>query len=216
MQHKILVSYSTRILAGVEFDPTDLVPPANYKTPETIAKWTAAKKEDFLISAANQPYTGTFTEIQLAVAGAGKVLLFKEDPDPTKDTPAEKAAAAIIQNSGDAFTAPFGQAKDECFLYGFNIRDFLKILGTECSLPRRKTAMPGLWINNSDHRDIAELVKPKEYALSWPMVLKARNLQESFGTWLRPHVSAEQDLMLIAELATQLGLIGKIPNNAAA
>lgn len=200
MKRNVLLSYSTRLLDGVTFDDSELTPPGNYKTPEAIQKWKDAKKDEFLASAATQPYTATLTEVRIALPVAGKIHKFVESSDPGKQSAAEKAAAVLEAEM---------TAGEGIMIYGFNVRDFLKIMGTECSLPGRTPAYPDLWIANGDHRDIAELVKPKEYSLSWPMVLKARNLDGKFGDWTRPHVNADQDLVLITELAVQLGLIGK-------
>ena len=204
MTQNILISYSTRPVEGLEYDDRDVSAPANYKSPEAIEKWKAERKANFLVAAANQPYTGTFTEIRVASPGMTKLHLFKDDA--AKLPPAQKAADVIAE-----YVAKFAAKNPDgrTLLIGFDMRDFLKIMGTECSLPGRTPIDPDLWIANGDHRDVAELVKPKEYQLTWPMVLKARNLDESFSDWRGPHENAEKDLMLITELATQLGLIGK-------
>ncbi len=111
-----------------------------------------------------------------------------------------------------------GRKPPEVVLVGFNLRPFLKILGIECSLPASDKACPlRLWYDNTDHRDIAEAILPRECkGLTLPYVLKYRRpadptaatrWDELVDGWTGPGVKPATDSLLAFVLAGQLGML---------
>lgn len=222
MPNKILVAYKTRISdTSLLPNVSELKPPGSMKKAETIAKWRDEQAESLLHQARFQPYTATFEEVRLADPATNRVSTFKFR-DPAENRPPASVAirAWLFQHYPDAWpnTTNF-RGPIEAVFVGFNPRLFLKILGTECSLPSHQPpedtgesyVLPlSMWYGNSDHRDIEQAVKPSDYkALTWKSVFAARGLTDLAEGWSEPHQNVEQDLLLTTELAAQLGFLSE-------
>jgi hypothetical protein len=226
MPKKLIVAYSTRLVADESLlpDSADLTPPGSMKKAETIAKWRDDMSEKLLEEARFQPYTATFDEVQIADPTLDRIMRFKfRDPDEKRPPASLAIRSWLLKHYPDAWpntTNPRPGSLEAIFV-GFNPRLFLKILGMECSLPEnQKYAERGdsesvvlplsMWYANSDHRDIEAAVKPNDYkALTWPTVFQARGLTEMAEGWDGPGNNVNQDLLLAAELASQLGFMSE-------
>lgn len=223
---KLIISYSTRLVEGFEFDESLLKAPSNYKDPEKIAAWIAKERDGLADELLMQPYSATFDRVVISdvteqksghwaypAANSGKPgiavsirnWLLKRFPKAWPNTP-----------------NPLCDGGPQVLFIGFDIRLFLKILGLECSLPANQPRlsdgkpdptqcynMPlAAWYGTSDYRDIGEAVKPKEFKyLTWQHVLKARGLTTKLKGWNGPHVDPDLDAVLAKELAMQLDLL---------
>ena len=222
MPKKILVAFKTRI-ADESLIPSadELTPPGSMKKEETIAKWRAEQQELLKVHALGQPYTATFEEVRLADPATNRVSTFKyRDPEEGRPPASIAIRAWLLKHYPDAWPNTTNtRGPLEAIFVGFNPRLFLKILGTECSLPGNQPpaetgeshVLPlSMWYGNSDHRDIEQAVKPSDYkALTWNTVFAARGLTELAEGWKGPHNDVEQDLLLATELAAQLGFLSE-------
>lgn len=224
MPSKILIAYKTRTADGYVPDIRDLPdPPSNWKDPDKIAAWREEKAKEASTQAVFQPYTGTFDEVQLIDLTTQEHGRWQyREPKSGRQPVCLAVRAWLLKHYPDAWpnsTHP-GRAVPQAIFVGFNPKLFLRILGTECSLPANQPKEPGstntlplsCWYGNSDHRDIGEAVKPDEFKfLSWRTVLEARGLtnnQAVYAGWNGPHIDVTMDLSLIIELASQLAMVG--------
>ena len=218
----ILVAFSTRLVDNDELlpDANDLTPPGSMKKAETIDKWREEQQEKLKVEAAMQPYSGTFDEVHLSDMGPSKrQATFKYRAADSGRQPVSLAVRSwLLREYPDAWPdSPISGGNPEVIFVGFNPKLFLRILGTECSLPcnqpddgTRNTLPLSLWYGNSDHRDLEHAVMPSEYKLTWPIVLKARGIYEVFKDWEGPGKNVARDLDLALDLGMQLGLIKKV------
>lgn len=217
MPKKLIVAFTTR---AVKLDESllnfDLTPPKTHKKPEAIAEWQAARKAQIQAQMKNQPYTGTFERLWIADPANKDLAKWKyRAPGSGKQSVAIAARNWILKrypNAWDHSTHPTYKSPDVIFL-GFNPRLFLKMIGLECTLPQNQGAdttesnmIPlSMWYTNTDHRDVGEAAMPKEFNLSWPLVLAARKIL--IKGWNGPGVDVESDMIVATELSTQLGLL---------
>lgn len=217
--HKLFVGYRTRLADGLDDNLPEFKAPANWKDEAKIKAEVELRKSNFLASAKDMPYTGTFDEVVLIDSKNKKTLQYKyHDPAEGKPTVAVRVRNYLLKNYPDAwgFDTHGRERVPQAIVVGFDPRTFLKILGLECSLPSVDKAAPlGLWYTNSDHRDVIEAVMPKEFAgLTLPFVLKYRRPVEPgpaaawddlLKDWPGPGVHPDKDAKLAVELASQLG-----------
>lgn len=227
MTHLIFVGYKTAVVSGFE----ELMPTfegrAGTKDPEKIAEQIAEKKNAWLQDAPNSPYTGTLSEVVLAVPSLGKMVTFKAEgrgPGTAKPAVCVAARNIILEWFPDEWpneTHPV-YSKVNVAICGFATRTFIKMLGIECSLPQNKCPLPPpLWYSNSDHRDIGEAVMPTGFTVGWPTVIKARRVglsavdlekyNKTFEGWDGPGNNCEQDVKVALLMADQLGFIAAPP-----
>jgi hypothetical protein len=223
---KLFVAYSTMPVPGFEPDPGAIEAPAHYKDPEKIAEYKAKAAVKLKADAAFMPYTGTFAEVQIVDPARRENLKWEyRAPDSGKQPLCLAVRAWLVKNYGQYFPESMTPARDdrgrpEVVFVGFDPRLFLKMLGTECSLPEyvatdkagKPTGAPrlplSLWFANSDHRDIEQAAMPADYkGLTWDVVLKRRQLRDRFPAWERPHEDVTADVDLTVALATQLGML---------
>lgn len=215
--HKILVGWRTRPVDNVETLLPTFKPPSNYKNEDKIKEYLAEKKAEFLAMAKDQPYTGTFAEVYLLDTGPSKNTGHWLDTDRPYTGKGPKPPVCVTvrnwilkryPNAWPDDTNP-GSRKPEVVFLGFEPRNFLKMLGLECSLPWINKPLPAaMWYGNTDHRDIAEACIPKDYAktLDWATVFKVRGIIPKEG-WTGPGQDPTEDVRLILELGTQLGFL---------
>ena len=227
---KLFVGYKTRLNPGADKHVPEFRPPSNYKDAGKIAAWQDEQKQAFLADAKNMPYTGTFDEVFLIdpqgkdeKAPGGKkfkALQYKwSPPEEGKPPVAVRVRNYLLKNYRTAWSHDtHGRKPPEVIIVGFDPRTFLKILGLECSLPHIAKPCPlGLWYSNSDHRDIAEAICPKEFkGLTLPFALSFRRpveadlaalWDETVKGWPGPGENPEQDARIAVELGNQLGFL---------
>ena len=221
MPKKLIAAFTTR---AVEMDEgllqIDLTPPKSYKKPEAIAEWQAEKKAGILAGLKDQPYTGTVDRIWIADPQSKELAKWKyRAPGSGKQPTCVAVRNWILKRYPNAWahsTHPKrGPDQPQVIFVGFNPRLFLKMLGLECTLPENQGAdasqsnmMPlSMWYTNSDHRDVGEAAKPKEFDLSWQIVLSRRGI--AVKGWNGPGLDVDKDMVVATELATQLGLLAE-------
>ena len=226
MANIILVAYSLKPSATKLKLPTPTAP-KRWKDEQKIAEYVAAKQEEQQALVAEVPYGATFDHVvTVDVAKEDKASYHSKGREPGgSKVPISVAVRSYClkrypKGWPEGFDGP--EAKDAVYFVGFNVKRFLKIMGIECSLPEfqprdaegkedvnKDSNLPlSMWLGNSNHRDIETIVIPKDYkdVLSWPTVLSARGLGDKFSEWKGPHVDPEMDILLISELAAQVGL----------
>ncbi len=217
--HKIFIGYKTRTVEGIEKLLPEFKAPSHWKDKDKIAADVAEKREAFLANAKDMPYTGTLSEVTFVDSFTKKTLQWKDDPE--KPPVSVRVRNYLLKNYPDAWSNDTHDRKPPTvILVGFDPRTFLKILGLECSLPKINKPCPlGLWYTNTDHRDIAEAVMPKDFkGLTLPYVLKFREpidpadaakWKELVKDWPGPGVFSDRDALLTVALATQLDLLSE-------
>lgn len=234
MPAKLIVAYRTQLVPGLQPVMADeLQPPANFKHADAIEKWRAEQlpklEAKFQAECAQQPYTATFAEVQIADLHnerKGKWVYRAPNNEEGKQAACLAIRSWLLKEYPDAWphtTHPDRRVPAAIFV-GFNPRLFLKILGIECSLPahqpmdadgkpdpKKLNVLPlSMWYPNSDHRDIEEAVKPADFKyLPWNVVLEARGLLPEFKDWKAPGVNVTMDLKLATRLAAQLGMLNE-------
>lgn len=229
MPAKLIIAFKTQLVPDMLPAVDDLSPPANYKTAEAIDKWKRETTDRIAVECSEQPYTATFAEVQIADLvneRKGKWIYRAPDNKEGKQTAALAIRAWLLKEFPNAWphTTHPNRRVPEAIFVGFNPRLFLKILGTECSLPQNQpkdangkpdpkklNVLPlSMWYPNTDHRDIEEAVKPKDYKfLTWQTVLRARGLLPEFQDWKGPGIDVTMDLKLATRLAAQMGMLNE-------
>jgi hypothetical protein len=222
---KIIVGYRTRPVAEELLKSIMPVIQANksFKEEAKIAADIATKTEAFMSDCKDYGYTGTFDEVVLMTPNSEKVTRFEyKGREPGgKRSPICLAVASWINKAFPGAWSDEAAAKDDyptVVFLGFNMRQFLKMLGTECSLPEHAKPLPHrMWIGNSDHRDIEELILPKDFEpVTLASALKRRRPKDDesaaqwdkfLTNWPGPHVDPTTDVWLITELANQIGYL---------
>lgn len=236
---KLIVGYTCRMLPQDLI--ADLVPPikgdsrlkdpAKCKTPEekeeaekAIAEDLAKRKAAFEAESKYIPYLGTFNRVviyDLKNKRTGRWNAAECKPFGSKAPMSERIVAWLLKSYPKAWgsTIDDGNKQPEVRFLGFDMRDFLKLLGVEATMPNSENVPPPrLWYANSDHREIYDAVAPdkagklldfrKVVALRAPTVTADRKLwDEKFNKWTAPHADADLDAWLCMELAAQLGFL---------
>lgn len=221
---KLIVGYRTRPLeaATLEQLKPQFTASKALKAADKIAQGIADKEAQFIEEAANMPYTGTFDSVVLADPKNEKIQRWDykgREPGSGKQPICLAVASWILKQYPDAFSwDTHEKKKPQVVFVGFNPRLFLKMLGTECSLPEHgKPLPPTMWYSNSDHRDIEEAVCPSDFKrLTLQTVLKRRRpaggeaqqkWDEVMSGWEGPGVDPVKDVWLATELSAQLGFL---------
>lgn len=223
---KIFIGYTTRTIPDEmlqELIP-EIEPDGRIKDEEKKAESVRERTEAWKLKAASSPYLGTFDRVSISIPGkSGSTTLKCDDRAPfgKKPSVASQIIAFLTKycpNVWDDNTNYSG--RHDAVFVGFNPRCFLKMLGLECALAHYagKPAPVSLWYNNSEHRDIEEAVKPKEFKeLNWDIVLKSyrrgltgdelTTFDEVFDGWTEPGHDAEQDVVAAMTLASRINFI---------
>jgi len=219
MPQKLIIAYRTRP-AEVEVPMPTFKAPSQYKAQDKIDAYIADKEAAFLASLKDKPYTGTFDEVKIFDTGHEEMVTYKyRAPDSDKPPVCLAIRDWLLKRYPKAWPNSTNfKGLPEAVFIGFNPRLFVKMLGIECSLPENQPMKEGerdpsktnalplsMWYGQSDYRDIEEAAKPKEFDLSWEIVLGARGL--SFPGWAGPGTDPETDLKIAIELASQLGML---------
>jgi hypothetical protein len=218
MSAKIIVGYKTQPVSNIEELMPDFKAPANFRDQEKITQDVNAKKQAFLKTGKDAPYTGTFAEVFLLDNRPRKLLQFL--PVDGKPSIAVRVRNYLLKTYPDGWSDREYDPRNPPFrLIGFGTRRFLKMLGLELSLPSVARPLPlRMWYSNSEHRDIGEAVLPHDFdkTLTLETVLKRRRPSEpaaaakwdkSMNGWPGPHHVPEKDVWLAVELAAQIGLL---------
>lgn len=219
MPKKLIIAFTTRaVKVDISLLNFDLTPPKSYKKAEAIAEWQATRGAQIEAQLKNQPYTGTFDRLWIADPANKDLAKWKyRAPDSGKQPVSIAARNWILKRFPNAWpnsTHPGFKSPEVIFL-GFNPRLFLKMLGLECCLPANQpedeaesNLLPlSMWYTNTDHRDVGEAAMPKEFNLTWPLVLSQRGIDA--GKWAGPGSDVEKDMIVATELSTQLGLLSE-------
>jgi hypothetical protein len=231
MPNKLIVAFSTTNTPGVTLDTSEIVAPANYKDPEKIEAYKAEAVAKLTANARNYAYTGTFDRVLIVDPDPDMCIIRRWLPNSAQlGTVGQPISLAVrhwlratyphLWHSTDSPVANL----DISFI-GFNVKSFLQILGTECSLPRNAPKSSGgsrdndktntlplaLWWNNEHACDIADYVKPSSCrSLTWRQVLEARDLLQMYPHWTEPGVTPEHDLLIAIAMVEQLGILTHI------
>lgn len=225
---KIIFAWKTVVIPALLPDVNDFEIPGTHKKEDAIVRWREAKAAELPEDCALQPYTSTFTEIRLLCTEDGKPLERKRFVDAAESGSAPSAVPVSLQfrnwllrrfpTAWPNELHPDRTSPPAAVFIGFSPRRFLKILGIELSLPRlspdpehRNNLPLSAWVTNSDHRDLQEIVMPKEdcKSMTWKTVLKARGLEHEFPTWAGPGQDIKLDLDMALRLAVQVGVLLK-------
>lgn len=223
----LIVGYRTRPVADALLEALTpaFTAARNLKDPAKIAADVEAKREAYFAEAADRPYTGTFDALVIWDVTGGDLGRWRyagREPGGENPPVAAAAAAWLLKRYPTAWSgSPFEARRvgPAAVFLGFDPRRFLKMLGTECSLPEVAAPLPPrLWYGNADVRDIGEAVLPSEFkALDLAAVIRRRRpvdpeaavkYDELLADWRGPHHDPERDVLLACELAAQLGFLG--------
>lgn len=203
--------------------------PAKQKTPEekaaaeqAILDDIAEKKAEFEANAKYIPYLGTFQRVviyDIKNKRTGRWNCDGSRPFGDKSSVSERIVAWLLKGFPTAWGGLDDKKEPEVRFLGFGMRDFLKMLGTESTMPYSvDVPPPKLWYSNSDHRELADAVAPDQAGklLDLRKIIGRRRPEdekagkkwdEQFSKWVAPHVSADLDAWLCTELASQLGFL---------
>lgn len=222
MSVKIIVGYRTRPVAGVEGMMPAFKAPSHWKDEQKIAADIAEKKANYLLTAKDAPYTGTFDSVFVADPKNERGAQFDFHADGSKQPVSVRVRNWLLKHYPTGWGEGEYDTRNPPFrVIGFDPRRFLKILGLECSLPGINKPLPlKMWYSNSEHRDIAEAVLPSDFSkvLDLATVLKQRRphdgearkkWDEALEGWTGPHVDPWKDATLATELANQLGFLAE-------
>jgi hypothetical protein len=234
MTKRIFVAHTTRLVSETmtvpEFDP-----PANYKDPVKIAEWQANKKLAFLANAKDQPYTGTFDVVTIAVADVLKPgtppsvqppfrwsYMLPDKNDKKKLVPRSELGLPPIclairdwlltefPTAWDHSVSLFRRKEPEAVFVGFNIRRFVKMLGIECTLPRNRANPTD---NNAlplsmwyGNADYRDMNEAIMPGVDTPLSTVLEARGIEAASWEGPGTDADREIMITTELASQLGM----------
>ncbi len=228
MSSKLIFGFRTMTVPETTLKPlmpASFKPDSRLKDKLKIADDLAAKKELFLKTAQDQPYTGTFAEVVIADPAHENPMQWKiESHGP--DSPDGPMCLAIrrflLENHPHAWSPHLKPGDPSSVVFvGFNPRRFLKMLGAECSLPEHGQPLPlSMWYGdaaNRGHRDIMEAVCPNGFpGLTMEMALKRHRPKRAesiekwdklVAGWTEPHLDPAQDVRITAELIVHLGMV---------
>lgn len=221
MTANLIVGYRTRKIEPevLQSIMPQITPNKGYTDPVKIARDIDDKKEAFERECHAWPYTGTFDCVVIADPQNERIQTWDyagRGPGGTKPPICLAVASWILKAYPNAWAEDTHGAPVARFI-GFNTRTFLKMLGIECSLPAHNRPLPPrMWIN-SDHRDIEELILPKEFAkVTLLSALRRRRPTDGAAakrwdslleTWQEPHVDPASDVWLTTELASQIAYL---------
>ena len=228
MPAKIIVAFSTRLVDGLPIPA--FTAPSNWKDEAKIKRHIEDKQAEYTALAKDQPYTGTFDCVQVTDISKGQTATWNyegREPGGAKQAICLAVKAWLLNRYESAWphTTHVPYRVPEAIFIGFNPRLFLKMLGTDCSLPQNQPQKEGepdpnksnclplsMWITNTDHRDLGNLVMPSDYKLDWNVVLSARGLREKYPDWNGPFgTTVQEDMEIAIEMASQLGLVDDDP-----
>lgn len=191
---------------------------ADFAVKKKAATVDEDKSEDFAPSLHEQ----TFRFLSLMDSTSREhAQWFSVDRQPgDAKTPVSLAASSwLLKRHPHAWTSLAGPEsifEAPVIFIGFDVQEFLTVLGIECSLPgykltggaakdnMRSEALPwGLW-RNAAYLDLSAILNPDGQA-SWSRILKRRGLEKRFANW-QPHTEPDADLLLGVALSGQLNL----------
>ncbi len=212
--YKLKLAVSEAMLPEIMPDFSDRVP-SNYKDPIKIQEKIEELKASWFAEAARTPYLCTFDAVQINdVVNERSTTLFSKDRGlGDKKRPISLVVRSwLLKHYPKAWHDELvDRKKPEVIFVGFEPRQFLKVLGIECSLPGYDSPLPvSLWYNTLDHRDITEACMPAEHQkrLDWRLVLSRRQVAVKEG-WSGPGDDAIEDARIVGELGAQLGFFKK-------
>lgn len=222
MATKLIVGFRTRAVEQERLGTLvpDFSAPKSYVDPEKIEKYVAEKKAQFVAEAADMPYLGTFETVAIADPANKRFQTWQykgREPGSGKQPICLAVGAWLVKHFPTAWSWEQGpKSKPEVVFVGFGMRHFLKMLGTECSLPEYARPLPlSMWYGNSDHRDIGDAICPPDYKLlTFKTAVHRRRPADKesaakwdsvVGSWSGPHADPSADVWLATELAAQLG-----------
>lgn len=226
----ILVGYKTSAIEDVRRFMPVFKGRTGTNDPAKIAAQIQEKEEDWLAQSGSMPYTSQLSEVCIMLPSFGKLMTFNAEE---RKSAGKMPICRSIKNfllkhykqtwSNDIFNRPSDQ---RVMFIGFDPKHFLKLLGIECSLPSVRDPLPlSMWYGNTDHRDITEMVLPKDYAnLSWETLLKVRReglseeelkqYDEHVAGWTKPGDNPTQDVLITMSLCLQLGVITNVTTSS--
>jgi hypothetical protein len=211
----LLVAFQTTRAKGADKLIPEFMAPSNYKDSAKISAYIKQKEADYLERAADQPYTGYLSAIRIFDSESRSVGTWTANP--SQPSVAVSARTWLLKHYPAAWSNSLvGARASDVIFVGFNIRQFLKMLGIECSLPLNQpedqdkvhTLPLDAWYD-SKSCDLEAAVMPSGFDLSWGIVLAARGLAKQYRNWPGPGSDLEEDFLLTVELATQLGILAR-------
>ena len=98
------LGYRTRPADGVEKMLPEFKAPSHYRDAAKIAEYVATQKAEFLTSAKDMPYTGTFDEVELYDPRNGKSVMWKYPTvEETKPPVSVRVKNYLLKNYPDAW-----------------------------------------------------------------------------------------------------------------
>lgn len=223
MPNKIIfIGYRNRPVEDLAAKTPDFKAPPHLKEAARAREFVEDAKAQFAAAAGNMPYTSTFDQIFLVDPHAGKKGKAMQwdyyPPESGKQRVAVRMKNYLLKIHPQAWG---DRPAYKVVFAGFGIRNFLRLLGLECSLPAAggSTACPlSMWYSGVEYRDIGEAVAPKDYP-QMPLVHAvklrrpldepdARVWDAMLLNWTGPGQNPELDSRISATLAAQLGFYG--------
>lgn len=217
----ILVGYTVGVVESID-EVIDMPgPPSNYGA-EAAEKWRkdpekgGKAREEAIYQSAFSKITGVLLSIFAVDCLKGTIFDSREisknkDKKAACMSPAEAFLTWLLNSRPNAFRSyprQLGVEQPQVAFYGFDVKEFVRVLGTECCLAGH-TVPVGLWYQNEECFDpydmLVEADRRKVFPL--PNVLGAVGIA-TVGDYT-PHNDAEEDCRVAAELIHAFGLIAK-------
>lgn len=204
MEHpSLIIGYQTEVRTDVanRFEPT-FEPSPRLVNADAIQRDIERQRAKFLATLPRMPYFTTLTRIYVVDLEAEDAHDFRSDD---QNLACAKFAELIRERYAHVWPDTFRTESPSKPIIGFDIGDFLKLCGLECSLPDVDSPLPlSMWVGNHFHRDVRELICPDAYKIDLAVALSCRGLTEIVPPDFQPHQDAKLDTQLAATVMSQL------------
>lgn len=229
MTSLVIVAYRGIVLPEAATMFEEARAPKNYGA-AAAAEYVAKAQAEQLADSATLPYVGQLTEVLLidpikkrlgrfpapspkrVVTRKKKLqtdgsLLGDEDDAPAPRPIALQAADWIMEGYSDAFSTDiFEYSPTKVSFIGYDPRRFIKMLGTECAL-LGKPMPPSFWITNTEHRDVIELLMPKQECKNMRLVSVLNKYGHNVPDNYQPGQNCDRDATVISQVLFQIGMV---------
>jgi hypothetical protein len=218
----ILVGYTVGVVEGIDDVIVMPQPPSNYGA-EAAEKWRkdpekgGKAREEAVYQSAFSKITGVLLSIFAVDCLKGTIFDSREIPK-NKDkkaaamSPAEAFLTWLLNARPNAFRSyprQLGLEQPGVAFYGFDPKEFVRVLGAECNLAGHSVPV-GLWYQNEECFDPYEMLVEADRRKIFPLpnLLDAVGIATATENYT-PHSDAEEDARIAAELIHAFGLIAK-------
>lgn len=207
----VLVGYQTSPRDDAEQFVPDFTANSNVKDAEVARRQIAEKRGRFMMELATKPYLGQLETVYMALASdldtSKSVTLNVETEGHLLGPSIANILYQWFPNHFDPDTGHYFDEVDPIRFIGFDVRNFVKLVGLECAEYGNSILPHALWYQ-ADHRDMREAVLPTPEAtgITLDVVIDRLRIPMPEEMVYEPGDDCHLDSMIAAECAARLNL----------